>query len=80
MHPIFQVPLHPMFLIFVFNLYPQPNAALHTASSLWGSFLRYTGPVFGFLEGLASLIAVQVGANSIPLYPTTDRSPEESRS
>ncbi len=57
---IFQVPLHPVFLLLVFNLYPQPRTALGTASSIWGGFLRYTGPVFGFLEGLASLIVVQV--------------------
>ncbi|KAF8328228.1 uncharacterized protein EI90DRAFT_3146238 [Cantharellus anzutake] len=57
--PFLQVPLHPMFLLFIFNLYPHPCSPLQTASSLWGSVLRYTGPLFVFLEGLASLIAVQ---------------------
>ncbi|KAF9510412.1 hypothetical protein BS47DRAFT_1331710 [Hydnum rufescens UP504] len=57
--PFLQVPLHPLFLLFIFNLFSRPSYGLLTASSIWGSILRYGGPVFVGLEGLASLIVVQ---------------------
>ena len=55
-----QVPLQPIFLLLIFNLYTAPWAALLSAASAWEGILRYLGPLFIGFEGLASLIVVQV--------------------
>jgi len=57
--PFLQVPLQPIFLLLIFNLYTSPWAALISAASAWEGILRYMGPFFIGFEGLASLIVVQ---------------------
>jgi len=62
-----QVPLQPIFLLLIFNLYTAPWTALLSAASAWEGILRYLGPFFIGFEGLASLIVVQVCGVTIPI-------------
>lgn len=60
--PFLQVPIHPFLLLLCFNLFSSVASAsplILTATSWWGTFLRYSSPVFAGLEGLASLIVIQ---------------------
>lgn len=63
-----QVPLQPIFLLLIFNLYTAPWAALLSAASIWEGFLRYLGPLFIAFEGLASLIVAQVGGTAVVVH------------
>ncbi|KAF8305248.1 hypothetical protein DL93DRAFT_2089670 [Clavulina sp. PMI_390] len=66
--PFMQVPLQPVFLLLIFNLYTAPWQALLSAASVWESILRFLGPIFIASEGIASLIVLQnLGRNAAAL-------------
>lgn len=55
-----QVPMHPFLLLVCFNVFSTTvHPYLLTATSLWSSFLTFSGPLFIIMEGMSSLLVAQ---------------------
>jgi hypothetical protein len=57
---VMQVPMHPFLLLVCFNVFSTTvHPYLLTATSLWSSFLTFSGPLFIIMEGMSSLLVAQ---------------------
>ncbi len=57
---VLQVPMHPFLLLVCFNVFSSSvNPWLATITNLWGTVLKYGGPLFIMMEGLSSLLVAQ---------------------
>lgn len=57
---VLQVPMHPFLLLVCFNIFSSTvHPWLLTAADLWGTALKFSGPLFITMEGLSSLLVVQ---------------------
>ncbi|KAF9496152.1 hypothetical protein BDN71DRAFT_785557 [Pleurotus eryngii] len=57
---VLQVPMHPFLLLVCFNVFSSSvNPWLATIINLWGTVLKYGGPLFIMMEGLSSLLVAQ---------------------
>lgn len=57
---VMQVPMHPFLLLVCFNAFSTSvHPYLLAATSLWGNFLTFSGPLFIIMEGMSSLLVAQ---------------------